>query len=292
MKEARKSVLKFLLGFLVVLIASAFLAPWIYAVFPYKFDRILRRLIMIGTILLGIWLVRERRESLGRIGLEWKEGSLKQGGSGFAFGVLLIILMTLIQWGIGVRMWKLYETDFGRWLGLFIKGFGAGILVGAIEEFFFRGFLFTVLADSWNRKGSFVLTNLIYALVHFFPKGKAVVGHAPNFVDSLRIYRALLPGSSEMLPILPAVAGLFLFGLLLSVFFMKKGSLFPCIGIHSGAIFALKLNRRFIPEISEKMTLLSGGKNLYDGIPGLVVLAAAVLLAAKYLRPAHPAENK
>ena len=61
MREITKAVFKFLAGFVLVLAVSTLLAPWLYSFLPFKFDRILRRLIMIGTLGLVLWLMRERR---------------------------------------------------------------------------------------------------------------------------------------------------------------------------------------------------------------------------------------
>ena len=164
-----KQVLKFLIGFLGVLVVSAFLAPWLHTFLPFKFNRILRRLIMIGTLGLVFWFLRARRESLSRIGLGWRRGSPRFLAAGFLGGVLLVGVITLVQFGLGARFWQVHETDLGHWVGFFLKGFGAGLLIGTIEEFFFRGFLFLTLEELWTRKASLIVTNLIYALVHFFP---------------------------------------------------------------------------------------------------------------------------
>lgn len=285
MKPITRTVLQFVAGFLVVLAVSAVLAPWLYTFLPYKFDRILRRLIMIGTIALSLWLLRVRRESLGRMGLDWGSPARRLFGTGFLVGIFLVVLITLVQWGLGARIWRVHETDGWHWIGLFFKGFGAGVLIGAVEEFFFRGFLFLLLKDLWNTKGSLMVTNLIYALVHFFPKQKPVIGAEPTVMDSLRILGSFGSSFQGHPEVWAPVVGLFLFGLLLSFAFLRTGSLFLPIGIHSGCVFGLKMNRRFFPDLSERMGFLSGTKNLYDGIAGLTVLALFAGILGFALRP-------
>lgn len=278
MRQVTKDVLIFLAGFVVVLVASAFLAPWLYSFLPFKFDRILRRLIMIGTVILTIGLVRSRRESLGRLGLEWGPLGRRLAGYGFLLGILLVVLITAAQWGMGARFWRVHETDLGHWIGLFFKGFAGGLAIGVIEEFFFRGFLFLTFRDLWNVRGSLVMTNFIYAVVHFFPKGRPLLGPEPTVTDSFRILGAFGLTFWERPETLVPLAGLFLFGLLLSFAFLRTNSLFLPIGVHSGCVFALKMNRRFLPDISEKMNFLSGTKNLYDGIVGLGILAVLTVI--------------
>jgi len=285
MREITKSVLKFFLGFLVVLAVSALLAPWLYSFLPFKFERILRRLIMIGTLGLVGWLLAARRQSLGQIGLAWHPASLRQWGRGFFLGILLVGSMTVAQGFLGARMWRLNDADVWHWIGFFLKGFGAGVLIGIIEEFFFRGFLFLTFKELWNTKASLVVTNLIYALVHFFPKSKLAPGVEPTVMESFGVLGAAFsPSPSHLVTLLPSIAGLFLFGLILSFAFLRTGSLYQSIGIHAGAVFSLKLNRRFMPDVSEKMNFWTGTKNLYDGAAGLAVLALAAFLAGRFLK--------
>ena len=293
MRPITRQVLKFLIGFVGVLALSAFLAPWLYTFLPFKFNRILRRLIMIGTLALVFWFLRVRRTSLGRLGLGWSKESLQLLGVGFPSGIFLAGTITLVQWSLGARFWYVHETDLVHWIGFFFKGLGAGFLIGALEEFFFRGFLFLTLAELWNKKVSLIVTNLIYALVHFFPKGIPLLGSEPTVSDSFRILGSIIFAWFRP-EILPALAGLFLFGLLLSFVFLRTGSLLPAIGVHAGAVFALKLNRRFLPEISERMGIFSGSKNLYDGVAGLLTLMLAAFWLGRGVerRPTTPFRGK
>lgn len=285
MRPITRSCLKFLAGFAGVLVVSAFLAPWLHTFLPFKFDRILRRLLMIGAIGLGVLLVRERREMLGNFGLRWEgRKSFRMIAIGFLAGTMLVFGLSLLQWALGARFWQPAQTDGWHWIGFVFKGLGGGLIIGAIEEIFFRGFLFAILKDLWNGRVSLVVTNLIYALVHFFPKGKVMVGPDPTVWDSLRIYAAIVPSSGELIQILPAVLGLFLFGLILSFLFLHYGSLFPNMGVHAGCVFGIKLNRRFVPEIADRMNWISGTKNIYDGWVGIGVLAVLCVLLGRVLR--------
>ena len=280
MKGMTRNALIFLLGFVVVLIVSAFLSPWLFTFLPFKFDRILRRLIMIGALLLVGWLIRVRRQNLLKMGLVWEPESPKFLGQGFLIGTGLVVLISLAQWALGARFWQVYHTDAGRWIGLFFKALAAGFTIGFIEEWFFRGFLFTTLKDLWNTKASIVVTNLVYALVHFFPKGKVFIGPHPTVADSFRVYSAaILVTKAQWLEVLPAMLGLWLFGVMLTFVMMRTGSLYRSIGVHAGAVFSLKLNRRFIPEIAPKLDIVSGSKNLYDGISGLIILVIAAIIS-------------
>lgn len=283
MREITKTILKFLTGFIVVLIVSALLAPWLHSFLPFKFHRILRRLIMIGTIGLVLWLMRRRRQSFGQMGLEWGEKSPHQWGQGFLIGIILVGLMSIFQWFLSARFWQLSDADGWHWIGFFIKALTSGLLIGLIEEFFFRGFLFLTFKELWNTRASLIVTNLIYSMVHFFPRTKLPPGVEPTVAESFRLLLATVtPTPEKMMLAAPAFLGLFLFGLILSFTYLRTGSLYSSMGVHGGAVFALKLNRRFIPEVAEKMNFISGSKNLYDGIAGLMVLSLGVLLTKNW----------
>lgn len=279
MREITQSVLKFLAGFVLVLIVSALLAPWLHSFLPFKFHRILRRLIMIGTIGLVIWLMRKRRQSFGQMGLEWSKNSPSRWGQGFLIGIILVGMMSIFQWALGARFWQLSNADGWHWIGFLAKALASGFLIGLIEEFFFRGFLFLTFKELWNTPASLIVTNIIYSFVHFFPTAKLPPGVEPNVGESFRLLAATFtPTPEAMVQTAPAFLGLFLFGLILSFTFLRTGTLYSSMGAHGGAVFALKLNRRFVPEISEKMNFISGSKNLYDGIAGLIVLSLGVLV--------------
>lgn len=285
MRAITKDVLTFLVGFLVVLILSALLAPWLYTFLPFKFDRILRRLIMIGSFALLYGLVRSRRQSWTNLGLAWENQSLPLLGKGLGWGILLVVFLVVVQWKLGVRVWSLSQEGIGHWAGEFFKVIGAGLIIATLEELFFRAFLFMTFTELWNKRASLIVTNLIYALVHFFPKGKVFVGPHPTLNDSFRIYQAAVMPSPEVLQqILPAMAGLFLFGLILSFLYLATGSLYLPIGVHGGAIMGLKLNTLFSLEIPDKMNLWTGTKNLYDGAAGLMVLTLAIFLSYLWAR--------
>ncbi len=285
MRTISKDVLTFLIGFVMVLIMSALLAPWLYTFLPFKFDRILRRLIMIGSLVLFYGLVRSRRQNLAGLGLAWNKRSLPLLGQGLGMGILLVIVLVLLQWKLGVRFWSLSDKGIGHWIGAYFKGIGAGLLIAVIEELFFRAFLFMTFSELWNKWVSLVVTNLIYAVVHFFPKGQVFVDSTPTINDSFRIFHAAVTPTPEVLhQILPAMAGLFLFGLILSFLYLGTGSLYLSIGVHAGAIVGLKLNTLYFPEITDKMGIGTGTKNLYDGVAGLVILLVATLMASWWAR--------
>ncbi len=277
MREISKSVIKFIFGLVIVFIVSAFLAPWLFTFLPFKFERILRRLIMIGALGLVFWLMRVQGLKWSRMGLRWQKESLLILVKGLLTGIFIVISMTVFQWALGARFWQPSEMTPIGWVGLVSNALGAGLLIGLIEEFFFRGFAYFTFKDLWNGKISLIVTNLIYAMVHFFPKSKPFVGPEPTVWDSFRIYGSMTPSIFAKPDALVQLLGLFLFGLLLSFAFLKKGSLYLSIGIHAGCVFAVKMAPRLLPEISHKMSLLSGTGKLYDGIAGLTILAAFAL---------------
>jgi membrane protease YdiL (CAAX protease family) len=243
---------------------------------------------MIGAVGLVAWLALSRRKNLGNFGLQWKEDSLRVLRNGVLYGVALVTIISLCQWALGARVWRLHDTDGWHWIGLFFKAITGGLLIGLIEEIFFRGFFFQLFKDLWNVPASLFATNFVYAVVHFFPKNKPFVGPEPTVQDSFRIIASMFPGLFERPEIFVSILGLFLFGLALSFAFRRSGSLYLPIGIHAGAVFAIKMNRRFLPDVADKVTIFSGGKNLYDGLTGVFLLCFLGLIIILLVKsPAH-----
>ncbi|MDA9101253.1 CPBP family intramembrane metalloprotease [Omnitrophica bacterium] len=265
-----KSFLKFVTILFGIVLLSAVLAPLIYAWFPvFKFERIFNRLIMIGVIAASILFVRIRKETLAGYGLSWKPESFYSFGTAFATAFLILVLYAGIRLGVGNAQWapSTFSAVGWIWKGLFC--FGAALLIGVIEEFFFRGFVFRSLEKKLKRgiPTSLILTSIFYSLVHFVNHEKPFIDKTPTFVDSLRLVGAPFSSYLHMNDYWMAVAGLLLFGAVLNWLVIRSGSLYPAIGMHAGAVFFMKLDGFFI-HIPPSENVWFGSNQVYDGILG------------------------
>ncbi|MFQ5845340.1 MAG: type II CAAX prenyl endopeptidase Rce1 family protein, partial [Planctomycetota bacterium] len=141
------------------------------------------------------------------------------------------------------------------------------LVVGLVEELFFRGYLLGVLGSG--------AAALVYALVHYVrpaPVGPAG-GYDPTL--GLRHLPGLFTPLGDARSLCLGVAGLFLFGLVLNALRRRTGGLYLGLGVHVGLVFGLSSYRRFLDGSATGDPWLFGGPRLYDGALGLVVLAAA-----------------
>jgi membrane protease YdiL (CAAX protease family) len=264
--------IKFFLAAASVLLLSACLAPWIYSFTPYEFERILSRLVMVFSLVAMAAFVRFRGPDLETYGLSGARWSWKHLWTGFAAGILTLGLLTLAELPMGGRALHLNLPAFWKLFYKPLEYLASALLIGLIEEFFFRAFIFQSLRKRWAIPASLLAANALYAVVHFFKGGNYPVPAQPSPADALKIILHL--GDAFLKPgeIWPSFVGLLLFGLILSYAYLKTGSLAMSIGLHAGCVFFLKMDNWFVASVPGASSLLFGDKNLYSGLLGWLFL--------------------
>ncbi len=267
-----KSFFKFLLIFSSILLVSATLAPILFDFLPFKFERIFNRLVMVFSLIAIFVNVRIRRETFIQYGLLGNQNKMKHFWKGFASAWVVLSLFGLAAVLAGQARWA-PRLEAGLLVFSFFKNMTAAVLIGFIEEFFFRGFIFSTLK---NRLGlglgvSFVATSLFYSLIHFVSGESPFVGPDPTFWDSLRLMSAPFSSLLNWRPIWTGAVGLFLFGLILNGLFLRTQSLYPSIGLHAGCVFFVKMDSLFVDFLG-KAPLWWGSSQIYDGVIGWVFL--------------------
>ncbi|KKU86964.1 MAG: hypothetical protein UY17_C0034G0011, partial [Candidatus Beckwithbacteria bacterium GW2011_GWC2_47_9] len=230
---ALRAFLKFLLVISVILGLSIFLAPWLYTFLPYKFERIFNRLIMIFSLAAVLLFVRVRRAALTELGFEWSgKKSAQQIAAGFLCGFLVLLLFLGIKVALKQAVWA-PDAESLVAFGLQVGGaFFAAFLIGVIEEFFFRGFVFKTCLGQWRWPLllSLLATNVFYSLIHFVAFYKPFVDPTPGWIDSLRLAGAPFIALGGIGQFWPEALGLLIFGMILSRIVLTARSLFPAIG--------------------------------------------------------------
>ena len=273
---------KFLLVLIAIFVLSVVLTPPIYAIlFPissfFKFERIFNRLIMVFSVVAACLFAigpRIRKggtfwdpEAWREYGFDFSKPWKKLFGYGFLGGALTILILAVLEVVFGPRYLRqpiLIQDIIER----FGKGMLSGMTVGIVEEFFFRGFIFTQLRRKMGSVfGPLILTSAFYSAAHFFNNGQIFVPPHPTIADAMHLLVGYLePILKRPSVIFPEFTGLFLFGVLLNEAFVRTRSLFLPIGLHAGAVFLIKFQYSFVrPGPPDVYHPLFGKVPYYDG---------------------------
>ncbi|HXV27615.1 MAG TPA: CPBP family intramembrane glutamic endopeptidase, partial [bacterium] len=185
-------------------------------------------------------------------------------------------LLTAVKIGFGDAFWRPEPVTL---LNLFFKLFyimGAALLIGLIEEFFFRGIVFQTFIRrfSWSVPGSVIATSIFYSLIHFISHKKPFVGPEPTWIDSLRLVAAPFKSLVNWPEFWPAAVGLFIFGIILNGLVIWTKSLYPAMGLHAGCVFFIKADGLFVDFSDVSNKIIFASNKMYDGMLGWVFLAA------------------
>jgi membrane protease YdiL (CAAX protease family) len=203
---------------------------------------------------------------------------------------IVLALFTLTQLLIGNASVSIRDLTWQRWVYKLTSCIGGAFLIGILEEFFFRGFIFTSLRDKVLRGSvpfAMVVTSLFYASVHFVSVRKPVLSADPGFMDSLKMIAAPIQSFANWQAVWPAAIGLFLFGMVLNYCAVRTKSLYAPIGVHAGAVLFVRTVGLFI-SFMEKNAFYLSTKKVYDGIFGWVCLLLVGWILSKLLKKADP----
>lgn len=193
---------------------------------------------------------------------------------GWVSGFLILALLSAALFLLGVRVSKPPPEAIGLLLlKTTIVALIGGLLIGFIEETFFRGGLFGAIRQRHGFLTTLLLSSLFYAALHFI-KPLPLPGDEPHqWYSGLLI----LSGAFDQLAewrIFDSFLALFGLGVFFAVVRERTGNIAYCIGLHAGFVFVIKVVRKFTyVDGSSDFAFLVGG---YDGMIGY--LSAAGLL--------------
>jgi len=291
-------IFKFCLAILTIFVLSVLLTPPLARILhPYfRFEKIFDRLVMIfGVSAAFLFVILPKIQKDGTkalLGLElWRsygfdfsESWKKLLAYGFLGGAVTVALMAVVEVAFGpnyVRHPFLVQDIIER----FFKGLLSGTIVGVVEEFFFRGFIFLNLRRKLNVWVSVILASVFYSLSHFFDNGRIFIPQNPTVRDALRLLVGYLePIAWHPSAVLPQFVGLFLFGIILNIAFVRTRSLLFSIGVHAGAVFIIKFQYSFVRQGLEVYHPFFGANPYYDGPVEwlfLILLGSVIWLRTK-----------
>ena len=236
------------------------------------FDEMVMRLLKLYG-LLGLWPL------LASFGLNTRTGwgyGPGRGGRGFvkalligaAIGIASMALVVVIVLAFDLRVARPGVALGPLVLAVILwKGVFAGLMVGFIEETWFRGALQTGIAHVSNSGFAIVFISCVYGAMHFVSSGINIPGDEVRWLSGTAVLFTSLhdfhdPAFYDSLFAL--VAG----GLLLGMVRYRTGRIAECIGIHAGWVMVVKILRQTTYPNSEASWSFMIGD--YDGVIGIL----------------------
>ena len=137
---------------------------------PLGFCLLLASFISVGLAVFG-WVRWVEKRSLASVGLRG-EHRLKKFLIGLAVGIAMMgAIVTSIALSGGYRVADLAPAFASPaalgWIALLLAGF---TVQASIEEFVFRGWLFSTIMRRWNITAAFILSSAAFTFLHFSPR--------------------------------------------------------------------------------------------------------------------------
>ncbi|TCT21992.1 CPBP family intramembrane glutamic endopeptidase [Thiobaca trueperi] len=268
----------FLCFVLAAFVASALLATGWIELEPH---RVMSRLAQI-FILLGIWPLLRLLQLADRASLGYGVSgpALRRAvGWGWVQGVAILLALVLALLALEIRVPDPNLADWSTILGNVAQALIGGLLIGVLEETFFRGALYTAIRRRDGLASALIWSSLLYALLHFMKPGALPEGMAFDGSGSLWMFVQVFVDVFQWKH-LDSLVALFLVGLFLALVRERTGHIGWCIGLHAGWVFVIQTTRRVTDgNESSGLAFLVGG---YDGTIGWLAALWIGLLALGY----------
>jgi membrane protease YdiL (CAAX protease family) len=252
------------------LILAAILNPWVYTALNYfypehgwPFSRVYNRVAMFSAL---IWLIILWKSfSVGKVKdlLSYKNYNLiiYHLTLGVIISSVTVFLAVLVLINF-MNILIIANYDQSIVFSKAIKFLATGLLVGLIEELFFRGVLFNYLKEQKSFFFAAITTSLIYSIVHFIAPINSWVANDINALTGLNYLLAVL-GQMFSIKMLPAMFGLALVGFVLAYVMHKTNSIYYCIGLHAGWVLSLKMTNLLTDTINVQDFMVGHTSNYY-----------------------------
>ena len=248
----------------------------------YPPERVMGRLAQV-LILIGIWPLLLRLQLANRAALGYRGSRpafLRALGIGWVLGVLILLGLALAALlGLGVRV---PVPDPGPWSWIAGKAVAAligGLLVGVLEETFFRGALFAAIRRREGLAPAVLWSSALYAVLHLMKPGALPPGIPFDWLGSWAMFKGVFLDAFQWRHLDTALA-LLVVGIFLALVRERTGHIGWCIGLHAGWVFVIQVSRRLTDgDPSSDWAFLAGD---YDGVIGWLSLAWIGVLTAGY----------
>jgi len=186
---------------------------------------------------------------------------LRDLAAGFLLGVAILSMLTGGLLLLGVREWAGGVSGAGVVLA---KAVVAGLVIGLLEETFFRGAMFRLLRRAWPAAATIGVLSLFYAGLHFL-RVPALAADAVAWNSGF----VLLGGAFDAFAdasIIDSLLALAVAGIFLGMVRERTGNIALAAGIHAGWVAVIKLTRKLTDSVPDaELSFLAGD---YDGVIG------------------------
>jgi CAAX protease family protein len=255
---------------------------------PEKFLKVLRRMLLVPVLLVLFAALRPWRDGgPSSYGLLGPRARLGPGLVGFALSATAALGLLTVHFLSGWIRWE----DPMPWMEGIRRAvwwLGAGVVLGLLEEWFFRGWLDRRLRARFSPAWSAVIVAVLFATLHAF-KPSALEGETTR--DVAGAWHALVGWIAHLFDLEtfgPAFVGLCLFSLLQTALWRRTKTLWTPIGVHAAAIWVVRAHGGFTARDVERTWM--GTKGLYDGPPAWALLLLALWLVTRRRSRGGPAE--
>ncbi|NCF26137.1 MAG: CPBP family intramembrane metalloprotease [Gammaproteobacteria bacterium] len=236
------------------------------------FDEMVMRLLKLYG-LLGLWPL------LSSFGINtrtaWGYGPSRDG-RGFFKGLLLGAAIGLASMALVVAILLAFDIRVARpgvalspllLAVVLLQSAFAGLMVGFIEETWFRGALQTSIARVSNSAIAIVFISFVYGAMHFVSADINIPADEVRWLSGTAVLFTSLHGFRDPAfydSLFALVAG----GLLLGLIRYRTGRIVECIGIHAGWVMVVKILRQTTyPNAEASWSFMIGD---YDGVIGIL----------------------
>ncbi len=233
----------------------------------YPPQRVMGRLAQI-LVLLGIWPFLKAigladRRTLG-YGIA-RARFLVALGLGWVLGVLILLALALALFGLEIRVpdpgpisgWLMAEKVAGALIG--------GLLIGVLEETFFRGALFAAVRRREGLASAVVWSALLYAVLHVTKPGALPSGVPFDASTAWTMVGGVFLDVFQWRNV-DTLAALFAVGVFLALVRERTGHIGWCIGLHAGWVLVIQVTRGLTDGNPEATLAFLAGD--YDGMIG------------------------
>lgn len=291
----RQRPLMYLAAFLLIpFLLGCLIAPWVYLglqgldghpVFGHlaedRFERVATRCVQIIALLL-IWPCLKRSGTVARVApmLRWSRERGRFFLRWFAFGVASMVVVYAVGFAIGMYQFDPQTSGAARMATGAVKVLLSAVLVGLLEEYLFRGFIFGVLRERLRLWGAAFLSSALFSLIHFLrprlPAPPESITWTSGFELIPHMFTLFRPAYDWDFALT-----LFLMGLTLCALLALHGHFYGIAGLHAGWVWVLQSGMRLVNQEPRRHNVWFGwGDNPAQG--ALVTLIALLFAIAAW----------